>query len=79
MLIEHFSFEEQASLVWQFLCSVPILLMEDSFSWMISYLPDEEQLDVLHCIEEVVPKDMLLQKVINLNLVEGLWKYVVKT
>lgn len=70
MLIEHFSFEEQASLVWQFLCSVPILLLEDSFLWMTSYLPDEEQLDVLHCIEEVVPQDKLLQKVINFILLK---------
>lgn len=70
MLIEHFSFEEQASLVWQFLCSVPILLLEDSFLWMTSYLPDEEQLDVLHCIKEVVPQDKLLQKVINFILLK---------
>ncbi|KAF8390297.1 hypothetical protein HHK36_024822 [Tetracentron sinense] len=64
LLMQHFSFKEQASLVWQFMCSVPIMLLEDFLPWMTSYLSPDEQDDVLHCIEEVVPKEKLLQEVV---------------
>ncbi|OVA09101.1 zinc finger protein [Macleaya cordata] len=65
LLIQLFSFEEQAALVWQFICSVPIMLLEDFFPWMTSYLPANEQADVVLCIKEVVPKENLLQEVVT--------------
>ncbi|KAL5725526.1 hypothetical protein ACHQM5_008662 [Ranunculus cassubicifolius] len=64
LLVHHFSFREQASLVWQFFSSVPIILLEDFLPWMMSYLPLDEQADVVHCIKEIVPKDKLLQEVV---------------
>ncbi|KAF9618170.1 hypothetical protein IFM89_000639 [Coptis chinensis] len=65
LLVQQFSFKEQASLVWQFFCSVPIILLENILPWMTSYLPKDEQADVLHCIKEVVPKEELLQGVLE--------------
>lgn len=70
LLIKSFSLEEQASLVWQFICSVPIMLLEDMFPWMTSYLPANEQADVALCIKEVVPKENLLQEVVTSWLVK---------
>ncbi|KAK9114036.1 hypothetical protein Syun_020833 [Stephania yunnanensis] len=64
LLIQCFSFKEQALLVWQFICSVPVTLLEDFLPWMTSYLPDHEQLDVVNCLKMVVPKEKLLQEVV---------------
>ncbi|KAF6159889.1 hypothetical protein GIB67_032973 [Kingdonia uniflora] len=64
LLMQRFSFKEQASLVWQFICSVPIMLLEELLPWMTSYLPKEEQADVILCIKEVVPTEKLIQKVV---------------
>ena len=61
--MQQFSIEEQASLIWQFLCSVPIMLLEDFLPWLTSFLSPDEQEDILHCIIEVVPKEKLLQEV----------------
>ncbi|KAK9090598.1 hypothetical protein Sjap_023775 [Stephania japonica] len=64
LLIQHFSFKEQALLVWQFICSVPVTLLEEFLPWMTSYLPDHEQLDVVNCLKVVIPKEKLLQEVV---------------
>ncbi|PSR89630.1 Zinc finger protein BRUTUS-like [Actinidia chinensis var. chinensis] len=64
LLMQQFSIEEQASLIWQFLCSVPIMLLEDFLPWLTSFLSPDEQEDILHCIIEVVPKEKLLQEVV---------------
>lgn len=63
LLIQKFSSKEQGSLVWQFICSVPVVLIEEFFPWMISFLSPEEQVDVTHCIKEIVPKEKSLQEV----------------
>ncbi|OAP04055.1 hypothetical protein AXX17_AT3G37180 [Arabidopsis thaliana] len=55
---ENFSFEEQASLVWQFICSVPVMVLEEIF-------PEVET-----CLKEVVPNEVSLQLVINSWLID---------
>ncbi|KAK6924931.1 Zinc finger, CHY-type [Dillenia turbinata] len=64
LMMQKFSPSEQASLVWQSLCSVPIMLLEDFLPWIISFITPDEQVDVVHCIKEVVPKEDLLQEVV---------------
>lgn len=64
LLTRQFSTQEQASFVWQFICSVPMILLEDFFRWMNSFLSRDERENVLQCIKEVVPKDLLLQEVV---------------
>ncbi|KFK41911.1 hypothetical protein AALP_AA2G188400 [Arabis alpina] len=65
LLIEKFSFQEQASLVWQFICSVPVMLLEDFLPWMMSYLSHEEKIEVVNCMKDVVPTEDSLQQVIS--------------
>ncbi|KAA8542369.1 hypothetical protein F0562_023494 [Nyssa sinensis] len=64
LLIKQFSPKEQSSLVWQFMCSVPVMLLEDFLPWMTSFLSPDELVDALRCIKEVVPKEKLLQEVV---------------
>lgn len=63
LLMQRLSFKEQASLVWQFICSVPVILLEDFLPWMMSYLSVREHADVIYCIKEIIPKERLLQEV----------------
>ncbi|PON61053.1 43kDa postsynaptic protein [Parasponia andersonii] len=63
-LMKHISVKEQASLVWKFMCSVPIVLMEDMLPWTLSFLSLEEQIEVTNCIKEIVPEEKLLQEVV---------------
>lgn len=62
-MVKEFSREEQVSLVWQFLCSVPIMLLEDMLPWMISFLSPKERAHVILCIKDAVPKEEPLQEV----------------
>ncbi|GKA70707.1 zinc finger protein BRUTUS-like protein isoform X1, partial [Tanacetum coccineum] len=64
LLTRQFSTKEQASFVWQFMCSVPMLLLEDFFRWMNSFLSSDERQNVLQCVKQVVPKDLLIQEVV---------------
>lgn len=59
----HFSFEEQADLVWQFLCSIPVNLMEKFLPWLATSLTQEERQQMTACLEEIVPEEQLLQQV----------------
>lgn len=63
LILQHFSDEEQASLVWQFMCSIPLVLLEDLLPWTMSFLPPDEQEEVIHCIKEIVPDEKSLQEV----------------
>lgn len=65
LLIENFSCQEQASLVWQFICSVPVMVLEDVFPWMTSLLSPIEKAEVVNCVKQVVPKELSLQLVIS--------------
>eukprot|EP00268_Persea_americana_P069251 TRINITY_DN980_c0_g1_i2.p1 TRINITY_DN980_c0_g1~~TRINITY_DN980_c0_g1_i2.p1 ORF type:complete len:1235 (+),score=218.82 TRINITY_DN980_c0_g1_i2:393-4097(+) len=64
LLMQRLSFKEQASLVWQFICSVPVILLEDFLPWMMSYLSVREHADAIFCIKEIIPKERLLQEVV---------------
>ncbi|KAL2642312.1 hypothetical protein R1flu_009899 [Riccia fluitans] len=64
LLMLHFNFEEQADLVWQFLCSIPVNLMEKFLPWLASSLSQEERAEMTACLEQIVPAEQLLQQVV---------------
>ncbi|KAI4331498.1 hypothetical protein MLD38_029683 [Melastoma candidum] len=64
LLIEKFSFEEQASLVWQFLCSIPVNMMAEFLPWLSSSISSDEYLDLSKCLGRIVPEENLLQEVV---------------
>lgn len=63
LLIEKFSLEEQASLVWQFLCSIPVNMMAEFLPWLSSSISSDEYQDLRKCLNKIVPDEKLLQKV----------------
>jgi zinc finger-like protein len=63
LLMKSFDFDEQAKLVWQFMCSIPVNLMEKFLPWLASSLSQEEQHVMLACMRRIVPKEELLQQV----------------
>ncbi|XP_052199225.1 zinc finger protein BRUTUS-like isoform X2 [Diospyros lotus] len=64
LLIEKFSFEEQASLVWQFLCSIPVRMMAEFLPWLSSSISSDECQDMRKCLSKIIPEEKLLQQVI---------------
>ncbi|XP_012080185.1 zinc finger protein BRUTUS-like At1g18910 isoform X2 [Jatropha curcas] len=64
LLMQQFSPKKQASLVWQFFCSIPVILLEELLPWMISFLSPEKRVDVIHCIKEIVPQEKSLHEVV---------------
>lgn len=63
LLMRQFTSEEQSSFVWQFICSIPVSLLEDFLPWMTSFFSPDEQVEFICCIKSIVPKDILLQEV----------------
>lgn len=63
LLIEKFSLEEQASLVWQFFCSIPVYMMAQFLPWLSSSISPDESQDLQKCLIKVVPEEKLLQQV----------------
>ncbi|GMJ10846.1 BRUTUS, embryo defective 2454 [Hibiscus trionum] len=64
LLIQKFSLEEQASLVWQFLCSIPVNMVAQFLPWLSSFLSPDEYQDMQKCLSKIVPEEKLLQQVI---------------
>ncbi|CAN6451570.1 unnamed protein product [Victoria cruziana] len=64
LLIEKFSFKEQAALVWQFLCSIPVSMMAEFLPWISSSLSTDEKHDMRKCLSKIVPDEKLLQQVV---------------
>lgn len=64
LLIEHLSYEEQSGLVWQFICSIPVNLMENFLPWLASCLSEGERHEMIACVHNVVPKEDLLRQVV---------------
>ncbi|KAJ8536429.1 hypothetical protein K7X08_034830 [Anisodus acutangulus] len=62
-LMKRFSSKEQARLVWQYLCSVPLLLLEDFLPWVITTLSSVGKTDFLNFIHVVLPEETLIQEV----------------
>lgn len=65
LLVQQFSPKEQAKLVWQYLCSVPIILLEEFLPWLTTTLSSDQKNDFLECISVIVPDEKLLQEVCN--------------
>eukprot|EP00249_Psilotum_nudum_P024396 c29174_g1_i3 orf=1038-5078(-) len=64
LLMEHFSIEDQATIVWQFLCSIPVNLMEQFLPWLASSLSPDDRQEMMSCLHKIVPKEELLRQVI---------------
>ncbi|KAJ6387263.1 hypothetical protein OIU78_017053 [Salix suchowensis] len=64
LLIEKFSVEEQASLIWQFICSIPVNMLAEFLPWLSSSISPVEYQDMLKCLSMIIPKEKLLQQVI---------------
>ncbi|XP_024528341.1 zinc finger protein BRUTUS isoform X2 [Selaginella moellendorffii] len=64
LLVKHFTYDEQAALVWQFLCSIPVNLMELFLPWLASSLSLEDRDQMIACMRRIVPSEHLLQQVI---------------
>ncbi|XP_057542697.1 zinc finger protein BRUTUS-like isoform X1 [Amaranthus tricolor] len=64
LLIEKFSFEEQASLVWRFLCSIPVNMMIEFLPWLCSSVSPDESQDMHKCLHKIIPNEVLLHEVI---------------
>lgn len=63
LLMEKCSPGEQSQLIWQYMCSVPTILLEEFLPWTTLYLSSDQKLDVLNCVKVIVPKERLLQEV----------------
>ncbi|OEL20429.1 RING finger and CHY zinc finger domain-containing protein 1 [Dichanthelium oligosanthes] len=64
LLIKKFSHEEQANLVWQFLCSIPVNMMADFLPWISASVSTDENQDILDCLRKIVPEEKLLQEIV---------------
>nr|PNR27802.1 hypothetical protein PHYPA_029954 [Physcomitrium patens] len=64
LLMQHFTYKEQAGLVWQFICCIPVNLMEKFLPWLASSLSDEDRQQMVAVMCEVVPPEELLQQVV---------------
>ncbi|KAJ7531954.1 hypothetical protein O6H91_14G066700 [Diphasiastrum complanatum] len=64
LLMQQFTVEEQAALVWQFMCSIPIDLMEQFLPWLVSTLSQGDREDMVACMHKIVPGEELLQQVV---------------
>ncbi|TQE08096.1 hypothetical protein C1H46_006370 [Malus baccata] len=62
LLIEKVLVEEQATLVWQFLCSIPVTMMAEFLPWLsLSVSPDEHQ-DLRKCLRKSIPEKKLVKR-----------------
>ncbi|XP_059289814.1 zinc finger protein BRUTUS-like At1g74770 isoform X2 [Lycium ferocissimum] len=63
LMMQKFSSKEQARLVWQYLCSVPLMILEDFMPWLTAGLSSDEKTDFLNFINFVAPEEKLIQEV----------------
>eukprot|EP01018_Ginkgo_biloba_P028350 Gb_34590 [translate_table: standard] len=54
LLTQHFSLKEQAALVWQFVCSIHVNLMEEFLPWLVSSLSIDDRKDMIKCMCKLV-------------------------
>ena len=66
LLITKFSYEEQADLVWQFICNIPVNMMAEFLPWLSSSVSPDEHQDILNCLHKIVPQEKLLQQVVTI-------------
>ncbi|KAA6419094.1 MAG: hypothetical protein FRX49_10834 [Trebouxia sp. A1-2] len=61
LLLKHFTFAEQAELVAQFLCCIPLAAVEVVLAWLKPVVPEEEQAELLNHVKDVVSDRLLVQ------------------
>ncbi|KAJ0238371.1 hypothetical protein HA466_0240170 [Hirschfeldia incana] len=64
LLIEKFKHEEQAYIVWRFLCSIPVNMLAVFLPWLASSISVDESKEMQTCLSKIVPDEKLLQQVI---------------
>lgn len=64
LLLQHFAFIEQAELVAQFLCSIPLAAVNPVLLWIKRTIPLEEQASLQQQVQAAVP-DRLLKQLIT--------------
>ncbi|BFG21102.1 hypothetical protein CerSpe_073750 [Prunus speciosa] len=64
LLNQNFSLEEQASLVWKLLCSIPTSVVAKFLPWLSSSISPDKYQDLHKCLSKIVPEEKLLQQVI---------------
>ncbi|XP_013585922.1 PREDICTED: uncharacterized protein LOC106294801 isoform X2 [Brassica oleracea var. oleracea] len=64
LLIEKFKHEEQAYIVWRFLCSIPVNMLAVFLPWLASANSIDESKEKQMCLSKIVPGEKLLQQVI---------------
>ncbi|KAG8077594.1 hypothetical protein GUJ93_ZPchr0007g4945 [Zizania palustris] len=64
LLTKKFSYEEQADLVWQFLCNIPVNMMAEFLPWLSASVSSDEHEDIHSCLYKIVPEEKLLQQVV---------------
>uniref|UniRef100_A0ACD5VQK9 Uncharacterized protein n=1 Tax=Avena sativa TaxID=4498 RepID=A0ACD5VQK9_AVESA len=64
LLTKKFSYEEQADLVWQFLCSIPVNMLAEFLPWLSASVSSDEHEDIRNCLCKIVPEEKLLQQVV---------------
>ncbi|KAL5569562.1 hypothetical protein UlMin_026137 [Ulmus minor] len=62
LIMENFSLEEQASLLWKFLSSMPTYVLAKVLSWLPTSISTSEYQDLNECLRKIVPEEMLLQQ-----------------
>eukprot|EP00884_Botryococcus_braunii_P013452 jgi/Botrbrau1/22107/Bobra.0206s0033.1 len=65
LLLQHFTFAEQAELVAQFLCCIPLDAVEVVLGWLRPMLPEQEQAQLLSQVRAVVDDQNLLQLLVK--------------
>ena len=63
LLIEKFKHEEQAYIVWRFLCSIPVNMLAVFLPWLASSISIDESKELQKCLSKIVPGEKLLQQV----------------
>ncbi|KAJ8559894.1 hypothetical protein K7X08_003952 [Anisodus acutangulus] len=63
LMMQKFSSKEQARLVWQYLCSVPLMILEDFMPWLTASLSSDEKTDFLNFVHLVLPGEKLIHEV----------------
>ena len=63
LLIEKFKHEEQAYIVWRFLCSIPVNMLAVFLPWLACSISVDESKEMQTCLSKIVPDEKLLQQV----------------
>ncbi|KAM3307842.1 zinc finger protein BRUTUS-like [Capsicum chacoense] len=63
LMMQKFSATEQATFVWQYLCSVPLMILEDFMPWLTASISSHEKVDFLNFIHIVIPEEKLIREV----------------